>query len=177
MISLISKFFGAVRKSGGEDAPDGIIAKVKGHDALPLARHKLLAGYHLHGGASRKAVAGEASIDGKPLRWREFAFEKFEDGGCKWNAIRWRFYENGLISFHAEMSNASHGIDLGDIQGHRIELRDKDGFLLGIWAAGFYVARHREPVGYQTDAIDDHQPLKAHFADLAEKQQGHWIHS
>jgi len=110
------------------------------------------------------------------LAWREFLWPEPETiDECRWETVRWRFYNNGLVCFEARMSNSSGKLDNGDVQGHRIELREKSGMLLGVWIAGFFVRRDLPMRGFATSFVDEHQPLKLHFADLEETQGGAWI--
>jgi hypothetical protein len=145
--------------------------------AIPLSRQDdVLASLKLQAGDCESSQTGSAMLDGKALSWREFIWSRdTELDQCRWHSVRWRFYENGLICFDALMSNSSEHLDLGDLQGHRIELREKNGFLLGIWAAGFYVRRGLTPLGFQANIVDDHVPLKMHFSEISDKQSGQWL--
>jgi len=73
------------------------------------------------------------------------------------------------------MANMSGRLDNGDVQGHRIELRERNGLLLGVWIAGFFVRRNLPMRGFATSFVDPHQPLKLHFSDLEERQEGAWV--
>ncbi|WP_139238655.1 hypothetical protein [Mesorhizobium sp. YR577] len=115
-------------------------------------------------------------MDAKSIVWREFIWSRdAQFDQCRWHSVRWRFYENGLICFDAQMSNAGAHANLGDMQGHRIELRDKKGFLVGVWAAGFYVHRGLPAMGFQANIVDDHIPLKLHFSEIDKEQSGFWF--
>ena len=94
---------------------------------------------------------------------------------CDWEQVRWRFYENGLVCFEARMSNKSGRLDSGDVQGHRVEIREKSGLLLGVWIAGFFVHRDLPMRGFAASYVDEHLPLKLHFADMTDDQSGAWV--
>lgn len=137
---------------------------------------ELPAATRLHQGEAEASKSGGIMLDGSPLAWREFTWGEHLNGSCQWHSVRWRFYENGQVCFDAQMGNSGKGIDLGHMQGHRIELREKSGLLIGVWACGFFV-RHAQPtLGFQADIMDDHATLKMHFADLDEKQTGFWLY-
>lgn len=119
---------------------------------------------------------GEAILDGKPVSWVEFDWPG-ECGlaDCRVRDVRWRFYRNGLISLAAELSKDAGGLDMSDLLGHQIALRDKTGFLIGIWAAAFVVPKHTKQRAFQASAVDEHLPLKLHFDDLDAAQTGTWF--
>lgn len=145
---------------------------------IPIGRETESVGY-----IRWKARENDEFADGKtePLkecnvRWRDFIWstgDKIDE--CTWEEVRWRFYSNGLVCFHAQMSNESRKLDTGDVQGHRIELREKNGLLLGVWIAGFFVRRSLPTRGFATSFIDEHAPLKLHFNEIDDKQQGAWV--
>lgn len=144
---------------------------------IPLARQgDLTTAIGLHRGDGGDVRSGSIVLDGKPLEWREFTWGEFAKGSRQWHSVRWRFYENGHVCFDARMSNASEGVNLGHLQGHRIELREKGGLLIGVWAAGFFVRRALPALGFQADIMDDHPTLKMHFADIADEQTGFWLY-
>jgi hypothetical protein len=127
-------------------------------------------------GDSGKFDKNSAEVEGKTVSWVEYRWpEPFEKRSCLWQDVAWRFYDNGLVCFHAQMSNASEGIDIGDMQGHRIELRDEAGFLLGTWVASFFVRRQSIPIGFQATITEDYLPLKLHFPALRQVQTGMWL--
>lgn len=110
------------------------------------------------------------------LRWREFLWSgPTAIDECEWGHVRWRFYSNGLVCFDARMANSSATLDNGDVQGHRIELRERNGLLLGVWIAGFFVRRSLPMRGFAASFQDDHQPLKLHFDEIADANPGAWI--
>jgi hypothetical protein len=144
-------------------------------NAIPLARQGALQkGISLHPADGPDSDSGSSMVDGKQLSWREFRWDEYVEGNRQWHSVRWRFYQNGHVCFDAEMSNSGEGV--GHLQGHRIEVREKSGLLLGVWAAGFFVRRGQPKLGFQADIMDDHATLKMHFADLAETQAGFWLH-
>jgi hypothetical protein len=163
-----------------DDESSPLMAKLFSRDrrnALPLTRQGALpAGMRLHPADGAECSSGSATFDGKPLSWREFKWGEYATGSREWHSVRWRFYENGHVCFDTKMGNSGEGADVGHLQGHRIELRDKSGLLLGVWAAGFFVRRAQPRLGFQADIMDDHATLKMHFADLAETQAGFWLY-
>lgn len=115
---------------------------------------------------------------GTPITWREWRWSgptKVED--CTFNAIRWRFYENGRIAFQADMQNAAGNIRPGNLQGHRIELVTADGLLVGAWKAAFFVRRTSGIRHFPATILDDHPLLPLHFEELAERQPGVCFHT
>lgn len=129
-------------------------------------------------GESAPAVTGATSCEGAdPIRWIEFAWESEKTiDDCQWSDVHWRFYRDGRIAFHAKMQNAGGALDTGDIQGHRIELRARDGLLIGAWAAAFFVRSRGAVSHYPATLQDDHPLLTKHFDELAEQQLGFWFH-
>jgi hypothetical protein len=164
----------------GDDESSSPLARLFSGDrrkAIPLARQGgLPAGIRLHRGDGGSSRSGSTVLDGKPLAWREFAWGDYAVGSGHWHSVRWRFYADGHVCFDALMSNSGEGVDLGHVQGHRIELREKGGLLLGVWAAAFFVGRGQPALGFQADVKDDHPTLKMHFADLADEQAGFWLY-
>jgi hypothetical protein len=126
--------------------------------------------------SSQLPSRGEAILDGKPVSWVEFDWPG-ECGlaDCRVKDVRWRFYRNGLVSLAAELSKDGGGLDMSDLLGHQIALRDKTGFLIGIWAAGFVVPKHTTKRAFQASASDDYLPLKLHFDELDAAQNGTWF--
>jgi hypothetical protein len=177
MTLLLTKLFSWAGLATGDDESPWLAKLFSGdrRNALPLARQGALQkGISLHPAEGLDSGSGSIMIDGKPLSWREFRWGEYAEGNRQWHSVRWRFYENGHVCFDAEMSNSGEGV--GHLQGHRIELREKSGLLLGVWAAGFFVRRAQPKLGFQADVMDDHATLKMHFADLAETQAGFWLH-
>lgn len=163
------------------DAESSRLGKLLSNDPpqqdIPLARQgELPATVRLRQGNGGEARSGSIVVDGSPLAWREFAWGEYAKSGRHWHSLRWRFYENGHVCFDARMSNSSKGVDLGHLQGHRIELRATDGLLIGVFACGFFVRRMQPVLGFQSDIMDSHATLKMHFADLAEEQTGFWLY-
>ncbi|MFK7868283.1 MAG: hypothetical protein AB8B58_03465 [Roseobacter sp.] len=142
---------------------------------IPIGREDEPAGY-LRWTASPNSICNTGTIgggDGDGLKWIEFIWsEPAAIEECKWEGIRWRFYSNGLVCFDARMSNESATLDNGDVQGHRIELREKNGLLLGVWITGFFVRRSLPARGFAASFQDEHLPLKLHFDEIAETQPG-----
>jgi hypothetical protein len=123
--------------------------------------------------ASATSAQGEVGLEGKPIRWRQFdwpADQKVDD--CTLHRIRWRFYQNGLISLEVIASKDRSGLDMSDLIGHAIELRDKTGFLIGVWSAAFLVHKGTERLAFQSSLVDDFLPLKLHFDEVAPEQDG-----
>lgn len=117
---------------------------------------------------------GQIQVDPETvLRWREFRWTtpaSIDD--CNWQDLRWRFYENGLVCFDARMSNTSGNLDNGDVQGHRIEIRERNGLLIGVWLVGFFVRKDFPARGFHASVVDEHLPLKYHFDELNDEQTG-----
>ena len=113
---------------------------------------------------------------GSKINWCDFIWRAGETiDECIWEEVRWRFYSNGLVCFNAQMSNESSKMDNGDVQGHRIELRETNGLLLGVWIAGFFVRRSLPTRGFAASFQDEHPPLKLHFDDIEKSQRGAWV--
>jgi hypothetical protein len=179
MLSMIAKLITNSVGKGKDDEAPGLLKKFISRDpqlgALPLARHAEVFGLKVQLGPSQSSQSGTATLDGKPVAWRDYVWGEYRVDTDVWHSVRWRFYESGLVCFDAVMSNENTGLDPGDMQGHRIELREKDGLLVGTWVAGFYVRRGLPPVGFHASMVEDHLPLKLHFADLTATQAGAWI--
>ncbi|MEM1076057.1 MAG: hypothetical protein AAF665_05840 [Pseudomonadota bacterium] len=145
---------------------------------IPIGREDEPVGYVRWKAQDNDAVhAGSlAKTDSERLEWREYVW-----GGptsideCDWGQVRWRFYSNGLVCFDAQMSNTSGKLDFGDIQGHRIELREENGLLLGVWIAGFFVRRSLPLRGFAASFVDEHAPLRLHFSEIKDVHKGAWI--
>jgi hypothetical protein len=124
----------------------------------------------------RKGEVQASGLD-KPVRWIQYLWRGPKAlADSSWHDVTWRFYENGLIMFHAEMTNSSGRIDLGDVQGHRIELRTTDGALIGAWKSGFFVRRNNAVHNFTSYFKEDHPLLALHFDELAEQQTGILYH-
>ena len=158
---------------------DNVIKRTLGlaDTGIPIGREDEPAGY-VRWDAQDNDVSNSgksASADGE-VKWREFLWTGPSTiDECEWGLVRWRFYNNGLVCFDAQMANASRQLDFGDVQGHRIELREKNGLLLGVWIAGFFVRRELPLRGFAASFSDDHMPLKLHFDDISDSQRGAWI--
>lgn len=159
---------------------DNIIKRTLGlaDTGIPIGREDEPAGY-----VRWKAQDNDAFLSGKAqgegpdgLRWHEFNWSFPESiDECEWGSVRWRFYSNGLVCFDAKMCNSSSKMDNGDVQGHRIELREENGLLIGVWIAGFFVRRSLPMRGFAASFSDEHPPLRIHFDEISEKQLGAWI--
>ncbi|GAB2183446.1 hypothetical protein [Roseibium sp. LAB1] len=117
--------------------------------------------------------SGEIGPEKDAVTWKEFVWtsdQAIKD--CVLHKISWRFYENGLICLEVCGSKDAVGLDGSDLIGHRLELRDDTGFLIGIWAAAFLIVKDTERRSFQTSTEDDHKLLKLHFGKLAEQQTG-----
>ncbi|RAI02447.1 hypothetical protein DLJ53_13920 [Acuticoccus sediminis] len=124
---------------------------------------------------SDAGTAGTTAARGQhgPVAWREWRWtEPARIGECTWKEVRWRFYENGRVVFHAEMDNDVGSFRLGALQGHRIELRTADDCLLGAWRAAFFVRRQSGIHHYPASVVEDDPLLQQHFDDLASSQNG-----
>ena len=176
---LVSKLAGIEEKE--DVARDTFIKKTLGlADAgIPIGREGEPVGYVRWDAApSDNSNTGAAPDQGEApgLQWREFLWSQpVSIDECDWEGVRWRFYSNGLVCFEARMANTSGRLDNGDVQGHRIELRETNGLLLGVWIAGFFVRKDLPMRGFATSMVDEHQPLKLHFSDLAATQSGAWV--
>jgi hypothetical protein len=164
----------------GDDESSSPLRKLFSGDRrndIPLGRQGgLPTGIELRPGQGGSSRSGSTVLDGSPLAWREFAWGDYAVGNGRWHSVRWRFYANGHVCFDAQMSNSSEGVDLGHVQGHRIELRERSGLLLGVWAAAFFVGRGQPALGFQADIKDDHPTVKMHFGDLSDQQAGFWLY-
>ena len=175
---FVSNLADGAKKKGADG--DNILKKTFGlsSEGIPIGREDEPVGYvrwkAQNNDASSQGVVNEGT-DGE-LRWREYLWTgPASIDECDWGAVRWRFYSNGLVCFDARMSNTSGTLDYGDIQGHRIELREKSGLLLGVWIAGFFVRRSLPQRGFASSFVDDHEPLKIHFADIDDSHLGAWV--
>lgn len=183
ILNMASKL--VTRMSDSEDKAgmlrDSVIKRTLGlaDGGIPIGREDISGDYvRWEAGPSDSTRSGAApgEGDGKGVAWREFLWSKQTTiDECAWESVRWRFYASGLVCFEAKMSNHSGKLDNGDVQGHRIELRESNGLLLGVWIAGFFVRRDLPMRGFATSFVDDHQPLKLHFAELEDTQGGAWI--
>ncbi|MEM6889102.1 MAG: hypothetical protein AAF636_13290 [Pseudomonadota bacterium] len=165
-------------KGDTKTARDNILKKTLGlaDTGIPIGRENDPAGY-VRWAAKDNDIFNDGvvgSADG--VKWREFLWSGPETiDECRWGTVRWRFYSNGLVCFDAKMANESGKLDNGDVQGHRIELREKNGLLLGVWIAGFFVRRSLPLRGFSASYSDEHLPLKLHFDDISDAQLGAWI--
>jgi len=141
---------------------------------IPLSRPSATLNFSTHRQtASDLFNTGTAAPEKEPVKWVEFVWtadQAIKD--CILHKIAWRFYENNLICLEICASKDDERFDGSDLIGHRLELRDETGFLIGIWAAAFLIVRGTERRSFQTSAEDDHKVLKLHFDKLAETQTG-----
>lgn len=145
-----------------------------GESWVPLGRQQATLPFAGQTGAnSASNERGEVVHDGKPVRWLQFDWppdQQVED--CVLNRIRWRFYQNGLISLEVVASKDKSGLDMSDLVGHAIELRDRTGFLIGVWSAAFLVRKGTDHQAFQSSISDDYLPLRLHFDDIGSDQGG-----
>ena len=186
ILNVASKLVtGLADRDGGEDKAgalrDSIIKRTLGlaDGGIPIGREDISGDYvRWQAGPSDATRTGAAPADGDTPgpAWRDFLWtQPAQVDECAWDSVRWRFYSNGLICFDAQMSNTSGRLDTGDVQGHRIELREGNGLLLGVWIAGFFVRRALPMRGFATSFTDDHPPLRLHFTELEATQGGAWV--
>lgn len=175
---VVSKLVSA-EGDGKKIDTDNIIKRTLGlaDSGIPIGRENEPAGYVRWKAQENDAHgAGTVGSDEGAPRWREFVWSApMQIDECEWGTVRWRFYSNGLVCFDARMANASRQLDTGDVQGHRIELRERNGLLLGVWVAGFFVRRSLPLRGFAASFLDEHLPLKLHFDDISETHLGAWI--
>lgn len=177
-----SKIVTKLSETKGDEKPlrDGLIKRTMGlaDTGIPIAREIAPGDYVRWDAQDNDAhtsgvVTGGESGD---LKWRDYLWTgPATIDECHWGAVRWRFYSNGLVCFDAQMSNESGQLDHGDVQGHRIELREKNGLLLGVWIAGFFVRRDLPQRGFASSFVDTHEPLKLHFDEMDDHQHGAWV--
>ena len=114
---------------------DNIIKKTLGlaDTGIPIGREDEPAGY-VRWTASDSDTSNTGVVSGHDdVMWREFLWSGPQTNEeCEWGLVRWRFYSNGLVCFDARMANTSGRLDNGDVQGHRIELRERNGLLIGV---------------------------------------------
>lgn len=181
MIQLATVF--AKRLLGKLPLPDGAKDKIANVNAIlsggsgekwvPLARQQATLPIRSQfRGGSISTARGECNHDGEPVRWVQVDWPQQQVDDCTFHTVRWRFYSNGLICLELVASKDATGLDVRDLVGHRIELRDRDGFLIGIWLAAFIIDRETERAIFQATAIDDFLPLKLHFDEVADVQVG-----
>ncbi|AOF92574.1 hypothetical protein [Sinorhizobium sp. RAC02] len=122
---------------------------------------------------SREDRGSKPARDEKENSWVQFNWpDEHHHESCTWHNVSWRFYRTGFVTVSMGLSVTDRRLDLHDLLGHRIELRDKSGFLLGVWSAAFQVWKGVGRMGYQSSASEDFLPLKQHFDDIALVQEG-----
>lgn len=115
---------------------------------------------------------GEIDHESKPLRWAQFDWPALEVDDCTLQKVCWRFYGNGLICLELVASKDARGLDMRDLVGHSIELRDRGGFLIGIWSAAFTIHKGADGAVFHATTKDDLLPLKLHFDEVDDVQVG-----
>lgn len=181
IINLASKLITRVAENEDKAGAvrDSIIKRTLGlaDGGIPIGREDISGDYvRWEAGPSDETRTGTTTGEDGGIAWRDYVWTRDATiDECAWAGVRWRFYANGLVCFEAQMSNTSGKLDNGDVQGHRIELREKNGLLLGVWIAGFFVRRDLPMRGFATSFVDDHQPLKLHFPELEDSQGGAWV--
>ncbi|MEM1351859.1 MAG: hypothetical protein AAGF27_05920 [Pseudomonadota bacterium] len=174
---VLTKIAETEKKGDGDG--DNIIKRTLGlaDSGIPIGREDEPAGYVRWKAAENdQCNSGQTGSAGTPVKYLEFLWSQHQTiDECEWGTVRWRFYANGLVCFDARMANTSGKLDNGDVQGFRIELREKNGLLLGVWIAGFFVRRSLPLRGFAASFSDDHAPLKLHFDDIDDTQLGAWI--
>jgi hypothetical protein len=174
VISKLAKSGGSLGKLRQDDVLKSVFGLAD--TGIPIGRENEPAAYVRWKAGDNDAFSSGKVENEEGLRWREFIWsgpQSIED--CSWGPVRWRFYSNGLVCFDAQMANISHRLDTGDVQGHRIELREKNGLLLGVWIAGFFVRRSLPLRGFAGAYVDEHLPLKLHFDDIKDDNLGAWV--
>lgn len=127
-------------------------------------------------GENGSHTLGPAADGGGPS-WVEYVWNQETTlDESHWSHVHWRFYASGRIAFHGRMHNTSGLLDAGDVQGHRIELRTRDGLLIGAWTAAFFVRTRGAVRNFPATLHDEHPLLIQHFDELAEQQLGHWFY-
>jgi hypothetical protein len=150
-----------------------LLAGGSGESWIPLARQQATLPVKTQlRGESASVERGERDHDGKPLRWVQFEWPALQVDDCTFHKVCWRFYQNGLICLELVASKDAAGLDVRDLVGHGIELRDRSGFLIGIWSAAFAIQKGTDRTVFHAAAADDFQPLRLHFDETAEIQGG-----
>lgn len=177
LATLLAKFLGKLPlPQGAKDKianVNTILAGGSGDKWVPLARQQATMPIRTRfQGTSVSTERGEREYEGKPIHWVQFDWPEQQVDGCTLKKVRWRFYRNGLICLELVASKDATGLDVRDLLGHRIELRDRSGFLIGIWLAAFIIDKETGRAIFQATAIDDFLPLKLHFDEIADAQDG-----
>ncbi|WP_422018906.1 hypothetical protein [Roseibium sp.] len=141
---------------------------------IPLSRPSATLDFSTHT-QTQSDTFNTGSIESKdgPVTWCEFVWNSDQIiKDCILHKVSWRFYSNKLICLEVCASKDDKGLDGSDLIGHRLELRDRSGFLIGIWAAAFLIVKDTDRRSFQTSAEDDHKVLGLHFNMLADAQTG-----
>lgn len=141
---------------------------------IPLSRPSATLDFSTHQQTESSTFnTGAVETKDGPVTWYEFVWDTDQQiKDCILHKVSWRFYSNKLICLEVCASKDNEGFDGSDLIGHRLELRDKTGFLVGIWAAAFLIVKDTTRRSFQTSAEDDHKVLDLHIDTLAEKQTG-----
>lgn len=152
---------------------NALLAGGSGETWLPLARQQATLPVKTQfRSQSATGKRGECDHEGKPLHWVQFDWPSQQVDDCTLHKLSWRFYQNGLICLELSASKDAAGLDTRDLVGHGIELRDRNGFLIGVWSAAFTIYKADDHTIFHTAAIDDFLPLKLHFDEVADVQDG-----
>lgn len=155
------------------DTVDSLLSGGSGESWIPLARQQATLPVKAQiRGQSAKGERGECDLDGEPLPWVEFDWPPLQIDDCAFHKLSWRFYRNGQIGLELIASKDEAGLDTHDLIGHRIELRDSNGFLVGAWSAAFTIYKGDDHIVFHTSATDEFLPLKLHFGEIADWQDG-----
>lgn len=179
LVSLVSKpLLGRIGVSDEARERFGALQKAVTGDSgtawIPLSRPSATLDFTTHSQTQSDVFnTGEVATDGDAVKWVEFVWNADQTiKDCVLHRISWRFYASNLISLEVCASKDAPGLDGSDLIGHRLELRDRTGFLIGIWAAAFLIVKDTERRSFHTSAEDDHKLLKLHYGMLAETQTG-----
>lgn len=155
-------------------AVNSLLAGGTGDAWLPLARVQATPTIKGHlRSTSVSMTRGEVVSGDETISWQQFdwpADQHLDD--CTFNSMRWRIYKTGLICLELVASKDKGGFDRRDLLGHRLELRDRTGFVIGVWTAAFIIHEGSDHIAFAASAEEDFQPLKLHFDDIAETQEG-----
>ena len=144
-----------------------------GETWIPIARQQATLPIKAEArGQSATGERGELENDGKPLHWMQFDWPSQQVDDCTLHGLNWRFYRSGLICLELLASKDAAGLDVRDLVGHCIELRATSGFLIGVWSAAFVIQGKTEQAIFHATATDDFLPLKLHFDEIADRQDG-----
>ncbi|GLS32402.1 hypothetical protein SAMN04488498_11781 [Mesorhizobium albiziae] len=179
MLTAVVAFLNKALGVGSDKDPSQIkamLAGVAGDDWLALKRQQETLRFAYVSAAESRPTSGPQKNGKDGPDWVQFDWpDEHSAEGRAWHSVNWRFYANGLITVAADLSIPERSLDFHDLLGHRIELRDKTGFLLGVWLAAFEVRHRAGRMAFQSAIVDDFAPLKLHFAEIAKAQTGQWF--